>query len=114
MRGERFGKENFTYLSEPSSRKGTFRYDHSQGKDEGDKAVSNVAEHNSKQEWESDHREQTGINLLIGSDAVTVHDSLKAFGKFVRPVEGWRCFVCGEFAENRWHVCSRLLLKHGF
>jgi len=103
---------DFTHLSEINSRKLTFGHDHSQGEHGGEKPVPNITEHDGEQERESHHREQAGIDLLIGGDAVTVHDGLEPLGKLVRPVEGRRGFVCTELVENGRHICSRFLLEY--
>ena len=73
--------------------------------------MPDITEHDGEQERESHHRKQAGIDLLIGGDAVTVHDGLEPLGKLVRPVEGWRGLVCTELVENGRHIRSRFLLE---
>ena len=104
------GKGDLTHLSEINSHKLSFEHDHSQGEGGGEKPVPNITEHDGKQEGKGHHSEQAGVNLLICGDAITVHDRLEAFGKLVRPVEGWRSFVRGELAEDWGHIRSRFLL----
>jgi hypothetical protein len=70
---------------------------HIQCRYENDETVPNVAEHDSKQEWERHNCEQAWVNLLIGSNAIVVHDSLKSFCKLVGPMISRRRFMRAQF-----------------
>lgn len=64
--------------------------DHPESCQEDDTTVTNVTEHDREQEGEGDDSKETGVDLLVGGNTVTVHDGLEAICKLVRAVEcGW-------------------------
>jgi hypothetical protein len=52
--------------------------------------VTDIAEHDGKQEGESDDGEQSRVDLLVRTDTVSVDNVLETFGELVRAVESRR------------------------
>ena len=72
--------------------------------------MTNVAEHDGEQEWESDDSEQPRVDFLVCRDTITVHNGLETLRKLVCTDVRWRLLACAELMEDGRHVCSRLLL----
>jgi hypothetical protein len=68
-----------------------------------DRPMSNVAEHDRKQEREGDDGKEARVDLLVRRDAVRVHDRLEALRELVRPMERRRGPVRAQLVQDRWH-----------
>ena len=75
--------------------------------------MTNITKHDSEQEREGNDSEETWIDFLVGSNTVTIHDRLEAFGELIRAMEGWRLLGRLQFMQNWRNISSRLLLKVG-
>jgi hypothetical protein len=74
--------------------------------------VSNIAEHDRKQEREGDDGKEARVDLLVRRDAVRVHDRLEALRELVRPMErGWGP-IRAQLMQDRRHGGARFLLHH--
>jgi hypothetical protein len=72
--------------------------------------MSNVAKHDCKQEREGDNGKKAGVDLLVRCNAIRVHDSLKAFREFIRPLERRRRLVCAQLMQDRRYRRAGFLL----
>lgn len=73
--------------------------------------MTNITEHHSEQERESDNREETGVDFLVRCNTVAVHDGLEPFGELVGAMEGWWGLACAEFVQDRRYSGASFLLK---
>ena len=99
-----------TYLAQVGLAQLSLKQDHEGGRDERDEAVTNVAEHDGKQEGESNDSEETRIDLLIASDTIAVHNGLESFGELVGAHESWGFLVRPELVQNWRYVGAGFLL----
>ena len=87
-----------------------FVVDHPQCREEDDRPVSNVTEHDREQEREGDHGKEARVDLLVRRDTVRIHDCLEALRKLVRSMERRRCPVRAQLMQDRRHGGARFLL----
>ena len=73
--------------------------------------VSTIAEHDAKQEWESDNRVWGWISFTVRRHAVSVDQILEPPGELVRPVKRRRIFVCVDNIEERRYRATAQTLK---
>ena len=52
--------------------------------------MSDVSKHHSKQKWESNASEKSGIYLLIYWDSVSINNFLEQICKFIQEKKSWR------------------------
>lgn len=62
--------------------------------------MTNITKHDGKEERESNDGEQSGVDLLVGSDSVGVYDGLESVGELVGAVEGGGIFVRAQLVED--------------
>ena len=73
---------------------------HPKSEGENDHAVAGVAEHDSKEEWESDDGEHRGVGLSVRGNSVSIDQLLEGRSKLVRSEEGWRRFLGRHLVED--------------
>ena len=52
--------------------------------------MADVSKHHSKQKWESNASEKSGIYLLIYWDSVSINNFLEQVCKFIQEKKSWR------------------------
>ena len=80
---------------------GLLAYDQVYGKEEHQKPMPNVSEHDGKQEGECYDGEHGGIDLPIASNPIGMHNLLEAAVDLVGLKVGWRSFVCHQGLKDR-------------
>ena len=63
--------------------------------------MSDVSKHHSKQKWESNASEKSGIYLLIYWDSVSINNFLEQVCKFIQEKKSWRLeIILIDFLES--------------
>jgi hypothetical protein len=73
--------------------------------------MSNVTEHDSKQEGERDDCKQPRVDLLIRCDPVCVHDRLERPGELVGAMVRRRGFRSRDLLQNWGYCCPSCFLQ---
>lgn|ERR1700722_744963 len=94
-----------THLPEIAFRQLSFIENHVKGRKEYYDPVANVAEHDCKQEGESDDSKKTRVDFLVFCCSVAIHDCLEAFSEFIGAVISWRSPVGTNFMEDGRDRC---------
>ena len=105
-------QDGTSYLSKILFCQLTFGHDHVQRKEQNNKTVPNVTEHDGEQEWESDDCEQSRVDFLVTCNTVTVHDRLETLGEFIGPVERGRGLVGAKLMQDWRYAGPRLFLEN--
>ena len=73
--------------------------------------MTDVAEHDSKQEGEGYDGEETRIDFLVSRDTIAVHDRLERLSELVRALECRRLLAGSQLVQDGRYVRPRLLLQ---
>lgn len=74
--------------------------------------MTNITEHNGEKEREGNDGKQSGVDFLIGGNAICIHDFLERYRELVSAMERWRSFRSRDLVQNWRHRSpSRFLQK---
>jgi hypothetical protein len=77
-----------------------FVQDQVQGKQQHQKAVTNITKHDGEQKGEGYNRKETRVDFTITGHTIGVDDGLETFSEFVGAVISRGCLLGAEFSQD--------------